>query len=468
MQFKNALTATAILSASALAANSTTSIPSSCSIGTSATATAQADLDKISGCSTIVGNLTITGDLGSAALASIQEIDGSLTIFNSSSLSSFSADSIKKITGDLNMQELIILTSASFGSLQEVDSINMVTLPAISTFSTDLQNANNIIVSDTTLESVEGFSTLKKVNVFNINNNRYLNSFQSSLESVSDSLQFSSNGDNTTLAFDNLVWANNITLRDVNSISFGSLQTVNASLGFINNTLPSLNLTQLSKVGQSLSIVSNDELSKAAFSNLTTVGGGFIIANNTQLKVIDGFNKVQTVGGAIEVTGNFSTLDLSSLKSVRGGANFDSSSSNFSCNALKKLQSNGAIQGDSFVCKNGATSTSVKLSSTSTESSKSSATSSASSSGDASNAQANVSASASSSSSSSKKSKGAAPELVPATSFMGVVAAVGVAYYKIKATICVSIITLISSLMISLPFLFYYETVGSSLNFICR
>lgn len=324
------------------------------------------------------------------------------------------------------MQELIILTSASFGSLQEVDSINMVTLPAISTFSTDLQNANNIIVSDTTLESVEGFSTLKKVNVFNINNNRYLNSFQSSLESVSDSLQFSSNGDNTTLAFDNLVWANNITLRDVNSISFGSLQTVNASLGFINNTLPSLNLTQLSKVGQSLSIVSNDELSKAAFSNLTTVGGGFIIANNTQLKVIDGFNKVQTVGGAIEVTGNFSTLDLSSLKSVRGGANFDSSS-NFSCNALKKLQSNGAIQGDSFVCKNGATSTSVKLSSTSTESSKSSATSSASSSGDASNAQASVSASASSSSSSSKKSKGAAPELVPATSFMGVVAAVAVA-----------------------------------------
>ncbi|AJQ00851.1 AVB_G0002640.mRNA.1.CDS.1 [Saccharomyces cerevisiae] len=423
MQFKNALTV-ALLSASALAANSSTSIPSSCSIGTEATATAQADLDKISGCNTIVGNLTITGDLGSAALASIQEIDGSLTIFNATSLSSFSADSIKKITGDLNMKELTILTSASFGSLQEVDSINMVTLPAISTFSTDLQNANNIIVSDTTLESVEGFSTLKKVNVFNINNNRYLNSFQSSLQSVSDSLQFSSNGDNTTLTFDDLVWANNITLRDVNSISFGSLQTVNASLGFINNTLPSLNLTQLSKVGQSLSIVSNDELSKAAFSNLTAIGGGFIIANNTQLKVIDGFNKVQTVGGAIEVTGNFSTLDLSSLKSVRGGANFDSSSSNFSCNALKKLQSNGAIQGDSFVCKNGATSTSVKLSSTSTESSMSSATSSASSSGDASNAQANVSASASSSSSSSR---GAAPELVPATSFMGVVAAVAVA-----------------------------------------
>ncbi|CAI4260703.1 CPA_1a_G0002760.mRNA.1.CDS.1 [Saccharomyces cerevisiae] len=426
MQFKNALTVTALLSASALAANSSTSIPSSCSIGTGATATAQADLDKISGCNTIVGNLTITGNLGSAALASIQEIDGSLTIFNATSLSSFSADSIKKITGDLNMKELTILTSASFGSLQEVDSINMVTLPAISTFSTDLQNANNIIVSDTTLESVEGFSTLKKVNVFNINNNRYLNSFQSSLQSVSDSLQFSSNGDNTTLTFDDLVWANNITLRDVNSISFGSLQTVNASLGFINNTLPSLNLTQLSKVGQSLSIVSNDELSKAAFNNLTAIGGGFIIANNTQLKVIDGFNKVQTVGGAIEVTGNFSTLDLSSLKSVRGGANFDSSSSNFSCSALKKLQSNGAIQGDSFVCKNGATSTSVKLSSTSTESSKSSATSSASSSGEASNAQANVSASASSSSS-SKKSKGAAPELVPATSFMGVVAAVAVA-----------------------------------------
>ncbi|CAI4055424.1 Ecm33p SKDI_02G1830 [Saccharomyces kudriavzevii IFO 1802] len=424
MQFKKALTVSAVLGASALAANS--SIASSCSLGSQATATAQADLDKISGCSTIVGNLTITGDLGSAALASVQEIDGSLTIYNATSLSSFSADSVKKITGDLNLKQLTILTSASFGSLQEVDSINLITLPAIATFSTDLQNANNIIVSDTALESVEGFSTLKKVSVFNINNNKYLTSFQSSLQSVSDSLQFSSNGDNTTLAFDNLVWANNITLRDVNSVSFGSLQTVNASLGFINNTLPTLNLTQLNKVGQSLSIVSNDELSKAAFNNLTAIGGGFIIANNTQLKDIDGFSKVQTVGGAVDVTGNFSTLDLSSLKSVRGGANFDSTG-NFSCNALKKLQSNGAIQGDSFVCKNGITSTSVQLSSTSSGSSKSSATSSASSSGDSSNAQASVSASSNSSSSSSKKSKGAAPELVPATSFMGVIAAVAVA-----------------------------------------
>ncbi|CAI4059747.1 hypothetical protein SUVZ_04G2910 [Saccharomyces uvarum] len=434
MQFKNALTVTALLGASALAASSSSSTPSSssssspssiassCSIGTTATATAQADLDKISGCSTIVGNLTITGSLGSAALASVKEIDGSLTIYNATSLSSFSADSVKKITGDLNLQELTILTSASFGSLQEVDSINLVTLPAISTFSTDLQTANNIYVSDTALESVEGFATLKNVNTFNINNNRYLTTFQSSLESVSDSLQFSSNGDNTTLAFDDLVWANNITLRDVTSISFGSLQTVNASLGFINNTLPALNLTQLAKVGQSLSIVSNDELSKVAFTNLTSIGGGFIIANNTQLKTIDGFSKVQTVGGAIEVTGNFTTLDLSSLKSVRGGADFESSASNFSCDALKKLQSNGAIQGDSFVCKNGATSTSVKLSSTSSGSSKSSATSSASSSGDSSNAQANVSSTASSS-----KSKGAAPELVPATSFMGIFAAVAVA-----------------------------------------
>lgn len=411
----------AAMATSVLGQNSTSDdVPSGCSLGSSATATAQSDLDKYSGCETIVGNLTITGALGSAALAGVKKIDGSLRIYNATSLGSFAADSVKEITGALNMQDLTILTTASFGALEEVDTINLITLPAISTFNTNLQSANNIVVSDTSLESVEGFGSLKEVNVLNINNNRYLNSFKSSLESVSGALQFASNADETAVSFDNLIWANNITLRDVQNASFAKLESVNASLGFINNTISTLNLTHLSKVGQSLSVVSNDDLTQLSFLNLTSVGGGLVVANNTNLKTIDGLKNVQTVGGAIDITGNFTTLDLSSLKSVRGGATFNTVSGNFSCSPLKSLQSKGAIQGDSFVCKNGATSTSISMSSRSRSSSASSSASAT--------VTARSNDTASTSSTKTKKSKGAAAqEVFPAGSFFGAVAAVAVA-----------------------------------------
>ena len=265
---------------------------------------------------------------------------------------------------------------------------------------------------------------MKEVAELNINNNRYLSSFNSSLESVSDSLQISFNGESTQVSFDDLVWANNITLRDVERATFPKLQTVNASLGFINNTISNISLAKLTKVGQTLAITSNAELTYLDCSNLTSIGGGFVVANNTKLDDISGFSNLQTIAGAVIVTGEFSTLDLSSLKSVRGGATIETNASNFSCSAIKKLQSNGAIQGDSFVCKNGAVSSSSSISSTSsgskTSSSKSHSTSAVNDSTNGTDS--------SSSSTKSKKSKGlAAQDFVPVNSVMGAVAAVALA-----------------------------------------
>ncbi|CCF59536.1 hypothetical protein KAFR_0H01260 [Kazachstania africana CBS 2517] len=422
MQLNSKLALASVLSASALAAtNSTSSVPSSCSLGSSATATAQTDLDKYSDCETLVGNLTITGDLGSAALANVKTIDGSLTINNATSLTQFSADAVETITGDLNLQSLTILTSASFGGLQTVDSINLITLPAISTFASNLKSAQNIYISDTSLESIDGFSVLKDVNVFNINNNKYLTSIESSLETVTDSLSFSYNADEAAINFDNLVWANNITVYSVNNASFAKLSNVNASLGFLNNTFTSLSLNALETVGGTFTVTYNDDLTKITANNLTTVSGAFILSNNTDLSQIDGFSSLKTIGGALDVVGNFSTLDLPSLKSVKGGADIETHATNFSCSAFNKLQKSGAIEGDKYVCKNGATSTSVSLSATSTSNSKSSAT------GSGSNAAASVSSDGSSSSSSSKSSGAAAAQYAPASSFMGFAAAVAVA-----------------------------------------
>lgn len=422
MQFKSTVLALLATSTAAFAATSTTKSSDPCSIGSKATATTQTDLDVFASCKTITGNLTITGELGSGAIANVQKIDGSLIIKNATQLVSFSADSISEITGSLELTDLTILTTASFGSLEKVSSINLITLPAISTFNSKLSSADNIYISDTTLESVDGFSVLSKVSTFNINNNRFLTSIQSSLKTVSDALSFQFNGDNATITLDELIWANNITLSDVSSASFDNLQSVNASLAFLNNSLESIKLNNLSNVGQTFTIAYNDDLTDLELDQLTKVGGGLVVANNTNLIKIDAFKKLQSIGGALNVLGKFGVLDLKSLKSVRGAADVETTSSNFSCSALKTLQKKGAIQGDKFVCKTGHKSSSKKVSSVSSEhKAKSTSTSTSSS---ASNTD---SASASSSSSSSKSKGLAVANVVESTSVFGVFAAVAAA-----------------------------------------
>lgn len=394
------------------------SVPSSCSIKSDATASSQADLDKYAECSTIVGDLVIGGDLGSAALAGVKSIQGSLIIKNATFLAGFSADSLKSISDSLTLQELTLLNVASFGSLEEVDTIQFLTLPAISTITTNLKSAKQIVIADTSLESIAGFEGLEEIDVFNVNNNKGLASIDSQLKSVGTALEVTFNGKSAEIAFDQLEWANNITLRDVSSASFKKLSNVNASLGFINNSLTDIDLSTLEKIGGSLSVVSNEDLTDINFSNLTSIGGGLVIANNSKLATIDTFSELTTVGGALVITGKFNDLEFKKLKSVKGGAQVETSASNFSCDALNSLQKKGAIQGDSFVCKNGATSTSVKLSATSTSDATSTDSSDSSSTG-----------SSESSSSSTSKSKGAAAAQynAPVSSLMGAVAAVAYA-----------------------------------------
>lgn len=343
--------------------NSTSNVPSSCSIKSKSTATSQSDLDKYSGCETLVGNLTISGDeITTGQLHGVKDLKGSLTIFNASSLVQFNADDLGNISHSLNLQLSTSLETASFNGLQEVDTIKMVALPKLGDFETNVKTANVVYISDTSLKTVHAFEELEKVRSFNLNNNNQLGNLESALKSVEDSLEFSANGKDANVTFDHLKWANNITLRDVHRASFVSLQHVNSSLGFINNTIDNLDLSNLTKTGGSFSVVSNDNLTGVNATNLKEVGGGFVVSNNSHFKKIGGFPNLGKVGGAVAVVGNFTYLDLNSLKSVQGGGQFETHSGNFSCSSLKKLQNKGGIKGDSFVCKNGAHSTSIKMS----------------------------------------------------------------------------------------------------------
>jgi hypothetical protein len=86
-----------------------------------------------------------------------------------------------------------------------------------------------------------------------------------------------------------------------------------------------------------------------SFPQLVTIGGTFLIANNTELTTIDGFDKVSTVGGSIDWTGSFNNASLPSISDVRGGVNVQSSSDTFQC-PFPQIRTNGVTKGRGFIC----------------------------------------------------------------------------------------------------------------------
>ncbi|KAG7817285.1 hypothetical protein KL909_003000 [Ogataea angusta] len=373
MQFKLALLALA--GYSTLTSTTSISVPSGCSFSKTLTATAQSDLDDLSSCSAIEGDIYITGDLSTASIANVKAIYGSLSAFNCSNLQSLRADSLTTITKQLELTDLYVLDTLSFGSLVSVGSINWVTLPALTQagLAAGVSDCQSIYISDTQLESLDGFNPIN-VETFNINNNKNLASISSDIQSISNALSVSYNGDDTNVTFDSLSWANNITFYSVSSISMSNISTVNSSLGVFESNVESLAIPSLKKIGGDLSIIDNDDLTEIDFSDLTSVGGGFVIANNSNLETIDGFDSLTTIGGAVILKGDFDNATFPKLSTVRGGFDLETTGE-ADCDEFNTLEKKGGIQGDKFVCS------AATESSSSINHSKTSGSSSATSSG---------------------------------------------------------------------------------------
>jgi hypothetical protein len=332
-------------------------------------------LDSIASCQTFSADINISGTLGNAVINGVQKLSGNLNVNNATSLGSLAAPSLESISDSFSLSALTILSTLSFPKLTSVGSINWVTLPALSglQFNSVVTSAANIYISDTGLTSLDGID-IEDVGTFNINNNRFLNDVTVNLKTISNSLDISFNAQQVSASFPALQWANNITFRDVSSVSLPNITNVNASLGFINNTFPGLSLPQLQNVGGSLAIVSNSKLSNISFPVLETIGGGFLIANNSDLPSVLGFPSVKSVGGAIDFTGDFNSAELPGLNLVKGGVNIDSNSDSFNCSSWNDAHSNGDIQGDSYVCKGASSSTSVAIHATQSSGSSSGST----------------------------------------------------------------------------------------------
>lgn len=360
-----------------------------CSAATT-TISAAADASALAGCTTFTGSIAIaTGTTDNIALDGISVIQGSLIASNVTQITQISAGSLESITEEFNLDELTILSTLTFPRLTDVGSIVWNALPALQglSFTTGVQTASELNIQNTQLNTLDGID-LQVVDTVYITNNDYLQEINMQLGNITTSLTIEANGNNVSAIFPNLIWANNMTLRNVTTYSSPSLEAVNGSLGFYSNEFTSISCANLTTVGGSLSFVDNGDLTNVSMPALKTVGGGFSITNNTDLNSVSGFTDLATVSGAVSMVGNFTNVTLPALGDVKGAFNLNSQGDVSSdCQHFKSLSgSNNVIKGK-YTCNfvtssaSGTQSGSVMVASGASGSASSTSTSKSSASG---------------------------------------------------------------------------------------
>jgi hypothetical protein len=133
---------------------------SSCSNSNGFSIQSQSDLDALSSCTTVTGNVNIESvAISSVTIPStVEKIDGDLRVSQISSVTSFLASGLTSITGTFQLLNLTGLTTLSAPSLTSVGAINFVILPLMQTMTLGIQEAGNVLISDTQLSSLTGLS----------------------------------------------------------------------------------------------------------------------------------------------------------------------------------------------------------------------------------------------------------------------------------------------------------------------
>ncbi|CAJ2502806.1 Uu.00g102000.m01.CDS01 [Anthostomella pinea] len=326
----------------------------SCSDPTATVASA-ADATQVANCQTIKGSVLISTTAGPDINigGELTEIGGDLVCENNGAIHSLQSSSLETIGGIFQLKNVTQLNSLSFPALGEVGSIDWATLNSLPepTFGTPgITKAKSVTIADTFIETIDGIN-VESLTDMNINNNRRLTKFSSSIKSLSNALYIQANGLNLTMEMPNLEWIANMTIANVTSLTVPSLKTVNGSMRFDSNYFENFlaaNLTQIQE--GDLSFVSNPQLQNISFPVLEKVGGGLTIANNTALGKINGFGALQDVGGAVIFRGSMDDIELPKLENVVGTlVAISTEDLTDSCNTLNKL-SGGVIQGTVTTC----------------------------------------------------------------------------------------------------------------------
>ncbi|EGV61437.1 hypothetical protein CANTEDRAFT_124121, partial [Yamadazyma tenuis ATCC 10573] len=243
----------------------------------------------ISHCESIKGNLVIEDlDVPIIEFKRLREINGDLIIRNSPELVRVESPILGKISGSLKMNELTSLSLISFPSLKSVTGLDWRVIPLLSNvrFSSEISDVQDIIISDTSLTGFSGFRA-EQLQTLDINNNRFLEVLNSNVENINGMLHIASNAKSLKLNIPKLRSVNNVSINDVEELDLSALTEVKESMSIYNNNFEELKLPNLERVGGTLSITKNSQLSTIELDNLEEINGGLMIINNTQIQKIE-------------------------------------------------------------------------------------------------------------------------------------------------------------------------------------
>ncbi|RYP75677.1 hypothetical protein DL769_003765 [Monosporascus sp. CRB-8-3] len=316
-----------------------------------ATIRTPADATQIANCDSVEGTVLIAPEAGQRIDIGgrLSEIGGDLIAQNNGLITDFSSTSLETIGGTFTLKNLTALSTLGFTRLSEVGSIDWATLTVLSDLNfgnPGITKAESVIIADTFLKSISGIN-VQSLSDMNINNNRWLTQFSTNIKSLSNVLNVQANGQNLTLEMPNLEWIANLTIANVTTFSAPSLATVNGSMRFDSNYFERFAAPNLTEVQDGdISFVSNPKLTNISFPSLERIGGGLTVANNTALESVDGFKKLERVGGAVAFRGSFSDVQLPEINDIVGGVEILSTENIAdACQTLEDEKSN-VIQGE--------------------------------------------------------------------------------------------------------------------------
>ncbi|MCJ1355110.1 MAG: hypothetical protein MMC33_005101 [Icmadophila ericetorum] len=328
----------------------------SCSIDSTSTTTIvnPAGVTALAGCTTYSGNVALeTGaaNAGIVDLDGIQAITGTLSYQDDDTVQTFSANDLTT-TGDLQLGNLTQLSSLSMTSLASVGNLNFTGLSILQTLTfgdPGVTKAISVLVTNTELNSLTGLDGLTQVDSISVDNNPYLSTISMDFTTIMGSLDIGANdvaGNGLSVSFQSLQSAGSATFRNATTVSIPALINVTQNLGFYGNDFQSLSCPNLTQAGGVI-FVSNDMLSSISMPLLKTINsnnGTFQIANNTLLTSITGFGDLKNVNGNVDLTGNFTSVNLPDLTNVGGALNVQTSA-NFNCNNITSLESSQVVKG---------------------------------------------------------------------------------------------------------------------------
>lgn len=236
-------------------------------------------------------------------------MEGDLTVQGNKNIRSIESDTIQTIKGKFTLAGLEKLDTLRFDRLSECGEIAWQTLPQLGQLgfgTVGVTKAKKVVISDTFLGSLDGLN-LVTVDFMDLNNNGRLLKHTSRLANLTTLLMLQANGRNELQwEMPDLIWAANITVANVSTFTLPKVKEINGSLRFDTNKITTFEAPNLTKAGSDIAFVGNAQLTNISFPQLTTVGGSLTIANNTRLERLDSLPKLQQVGGAVRLRGNFS------------------------------------------------------------------------------------------------------------------------------------------------------------------